>query len=152
MPANLTAVADRRGGHERPGRQGAAWADPGCRRSSWQPLPTAPAGEEGPAVSAGPWQRPDSVRWAAEPIRQRLPRALVGPGQLAAAGVLQAQTTPPDRFARSERMSHEIDPRRVLLVGDQSLDEFPRPHPLTEKRPRLFLESKWAQTSAAVRP
>jgi len=137
----LDRGGDRRGGHERPGRQGSgmgrtqAAAGPvgsPCQRARRRGGPGGFRGGlgSGPILFGG--RRTHSTAAAAA--------ALSGPASFAAAGVLQAQTTPPDRFARSERMSHEIDRRRVLFVGDQSLDEFPRPHPLTEKRPRLFLE------------
>jgi hypothetical protein len=53
-------------------------------------------------------------------------------GEAVTACVLQAQATPPDCFARWQRVGDEINARDVLLVRHQSFVEFPWSYPVTE--------------------
>src|ERR1700722_12895668 len=80
--------------------------------------------------------------WLNHPPHGSLAGGMVGDGKIVAAGVLEAQATPPNRFAPREGVADKIDPGDILPIRHQSLDEFSLILPPPEERSRLFMEFK----------
>jgi hypothetical protein len=80
--------------------------------------------------------------WLKHPSHSGLAGGPVGDGKIVAAGVLETQAAPPNRFARRESVPNKIDTGDILPIRHQSLDEFSRNLPLPEERSRLFIEFK----------
>jgi len=80
--------------------------------------------------------------WLHNPFHGGSASCLVQSREVSAGGMLQAEATPPNCFARRQCVGNKIYARARMLAREQSLKELPRAHSIAQQGARLRLKLK----------